>query len=249
MNYRLYIKILGKFKMAGTFLDLKKTCVTAVVLRALFMIYGEWQDATMVVKYTDIDYEVFTDAARHVASGNSPYARATYRYTPLLSWILLPNITLHKAFGKLFFVFCDIIAGYLIYLILKTKGSVHSTAVQYSWLWFFNPMIITVSTRGNAESVLAVLVLSTLYFMLQKRFFLSAVMLAFSVHFKIYPIIYALPLYLTVGSFARPKEGHNSGKDGLLKVIFSHISHPYQLLYAAISGSIFLLINGIMYYM
>ena len=237
--------------MAAPFLDLKKTCVIAVVLRALFMIYGEWQDATMVVKYTDIDYEVFTDAARHVANGNSPYARATYRYTPLLAWILVPNVTLHKAFGKLFFVFCDIIAGYLIHLILKTEGIVDSTAVKYSWLWFFNPMIITVSTRGNAESVLAVLVLSTIYFVLDKRFIVSAIMLAFSVHFKIYPIIYALPLYLTVGWFSRGEGGNcqNTKENGVMKVLFSHMSHPYQLLYAVISGSIFLFINGVMYYM
>ena len=36
------------------------------MLRLGFLVYGIWQDKTMRVKYTDIDYHVFTDAARYV---------------------------------------------------------------------------------------------------------------------------------------------------------------------------------------
>ena len=40
-------------------------CV-ALLLRIVFMLYGLWQDSTMVVKYTDVDYYVFTDAAKYI---------------------------------------------------------------------------------------------------------------------------------------------------------------------------------------
>ncbi|XP_046842412.1 GPI mannosyltransferase 1-like isoform X1 [Xenia sp. Carnegie-2017] len=236
--------------MAIICLDLKTTCIVSFLLRILFMFFGEWQDATMVLKYTDIDYEVFTDAARHVTMGNSPYARATYRYTPLLAWILVSNITIHKAFGKLVFVVCDILAGYLIVLILKSQGNAEFRAVKYSWLWFFNPLTITVSTRGNAESVLALLVLATFYFVLKERSNVSAIFFGISVHFKIYPIIYALPLYLTVGWYARGKENtrRQRGNGGWFSCMISYVIHPHQLKYGLISASVFFVMTGSMYF-
>src|SRR5262249_45723908 len=63
---------------------------------------GLHKDATPPVKYTDIDSLVFTDASRFLSRGGSPYDRETYRYTPLLAWLLLPT-TRWFSFGKAVF--------------------------------------------------------------------------------------------------------------------------------------------------
>lgn len=83
----------------------------AVAVRAALLAIGQWQDATLKVKYTDIDYVVYTDAAQYVLQGGSPYQRSTYRYTPLLAWALMPNLTLHPSFGKVLFCVADIAAA------------------------------------------------------------------------------------------------------------------------------------------
>lgn len=80
--------------------------------RLALLVFGEWQDAHLQVKYTDVDYAVVTDAAAAVAAGGSPFERATFRYTPLLAWAALPNVWVHPAAGKLLFCAADIAAGW-----------------------------------------------------------------------------------------------------------------------------------------
>lgn len=122
------------------------------------------------MKYTDVDYRVFTDGARHVSEGGSPYDRHTYRYycnaetggidlhqmqqkrddilltrySPLLAYMMLPNMW-SPCIGKLVFVMFDILAGHLIYCILRCsiihimclKITVSSILTNY----FIDPMI------------------------------------------------------------------------------------------------------------
>ena len=40
--------------------------VISSLLRVALIIYSEWHDAHSIVKYTDVDYRVFSDAARFV---------------------------------------------------------------------------------------------------------------------------------------------------------------------------------------
>src|SRR3954454_15467329 len=97
----------------------------AIALRIILFGYGSFQDAHSAFKYTDIDYYVFTDAARFVSRGRSPYERATYRYTPLLAWILVPTTWPGGYWfgsGKVLFAASDIVAGWLILAVLKGRG-------------------------------------------------------------------------------------------------------------------------------
>ena len=42
-------------------------------VRLCMLAYGAWMDATLELKYTDIDYRVFTDGAELVTKGRCPF--------------------------------------------------------------------------------------------------------------------------------------------------------------------------------
>lgn len=82
----------------------------SALLRAVLILWGVIQDHLLRVAYTDVDYKVFTDAARLVAEGRSPFLRSTYRYSPLLAYIVLPNVWIAPIWGKV--CWCTAIEGY-----------------------------------------------------------------------------------------------------------------------------------------
>ena len=168
----------------------------SLLFRLCLLLYGEWQDKYFAVKFTDVDYYVFSDAAKLIMEGQSPFQRLTYRYTPILSLILTPNHCVFFSFGKLIFIACDVLTGWLIFKILSLRGTSQTLKLASSSFWLLNPLTATVSSRGNAESILSFLVLLCLYFMLNKRLALSAIAFGSAVHMKIFPIMYALPLFL-----------------------------------------------------
>ncbi|SPO02076.1 related to mannosyltransferase [Cephalotrichum gorgonifer] len=183
----------------------------AFLLRLVLLFYGLLQDALSPVKYTDIDYLVFTDAARFVSLGGSPYDRETYRYTPLLAWLLVPT-TWFFSFGKVIFAAADLVAGWLVARILiEGGGGSRSTArsvekggragsgggmdperaYRFAAIWLLNPMVATISTRGSSEGLLGVLTAALIYAVYRRNMSWAGILLGLGVHFKIYPFIYA----------------------------------------------------------
>ena len=179
-------------------LTIRRLLAVSWLLRAGLIVYGEWQDRVMAVKFTDIDYRVFSDAAMHVLEGSSPYFRPTYRYTPIIAWLLVPNHILYLAFGKTLFITLDVYAGWIIYKILTLQNLPKHLKILSCIFWLFNPLTAVVSSRGNAESTMAVLMLLCIYYLECGQLIVGALLYGMAVHVKIYPVIYSISLFLTV---------------------------------------------------
>lgn len=186
---------------------------------------------------------------------SSPYTRETFRYTPLLAFLLAPNGWLHPSFGKYLFALCDVLNGILIYHLLKTEvlpGSMlrvlkskssqpripsseeepERLSALYAAIHLLNPLVFSISTRGSSESVLSLFVLGTLCAALKTRWDLCAVLLGLSTHWKIYPVIYGVGCLGVVG---------NHGERGdFLKAIL----HKKAIRFAFISAATFLLLGA-----
>lgn len=139
------------------------------LLRMGLLLFGDIQDYYAKVKYTDLDYAVYTDAAKYVMEGKSPYDRHTYRYTPLLAYLMIPTQKYFLSFGKYLFSFSDILCGVVLKKLLEmtiTKDT--SKITKLLAMWYFNPLPIIVGTRGNADTLISLMVLMVLLLILKK---------------------------------------------------------------------------------
>ncbi|KAM3743568.1 hypothetical protein ACB098_07G155400 [Castanea mollissima] len=184
-----------------TAMNFRSLLVLSAIFRVFLIIYGEWQDTHMEVRYTDIDYLVFSDAASLMASGKSPYLRSTYRYSPLLAFLLIPNSIFHRSWGKFLFSASDLLVGYFIRSILKLRGVPEKFCVSSVMVWLFNPFTFTIGTRGNCEPVVCAMVLWVLLCLMNGRVLQAAFWFGLLVHFRIYPIIYVLSILLILDPY------------------------------------------------
>ncbi|KMZ67266.1 GPI mannosyltransferase 1 [Zostera marina] len=240
--------------MGGFDFDLKNLILVSGVLRVLLILYGEWQDAHMEVRYTDVDYFVFSDAAELVASGRSPFERSTYRYSPLLAILLVPNSLVHRSWGKFLFSSADLLVGFFIHVILR-KRSVPEISCLYSVsVWLFNPFTFTIGTRGNCEPIVCAMILWIIISIMNGNLIQAAFWYGLVVHFRIYPIIYSLPLLLVLN--------RNNFQLGLTPVLqkfncrmtnsssfcWKTILTKERAIFGLLSGSVFFLWTALFFY-
>ncbi|KAG8269293.1 GPI mannosyltransferase 1-like [Homalodisca vitripennis] len=188
----------------------------ALTARLLLISYAEIQDKVSEVQYTDIDYRVFTDAARHVMKSGSPYERYTYRYSPLIAYLLIPNLVFHPAWGKFVFSVLDIVVAVLIKQIVKLhyKSVTESCAEKCALVWLYNPLAIVISTRGNGDSLAAVLVVLTLLLLKKENYLLAGAVHGLAIHTRLYPIAFSLAMYTSIPLFSSEKN-----RSGLWRIV------------------------------
>ncbi|KPI90161.1 putative mannosyltransferase [Leptomonas seymouri] len=175
------------------------------VVRCALLLYSAFHDHFFRVKYTDIDYMIVVDGAKEMLHGGSPFDRVTYRYTPLLAVLVLPAALVANPLGKVVFTLSDLGAAYYCYSILQRFATVRSAKWMVMIFILFNPVVLNVSTRGNSDMIVSFMSMGVLAKFAEGRTFMAAAILGFAVHFKIYPIIYALPLVLGVWEHASQK--------------------------------------------
>ena len=245
----------------------------SLIIRYLIIIITEYLYYNYGVLYTDIDYHVFSDGAKHVAKLESPYERETYRYTPLLAILMIPNVKIWYPIGKFVLSTIDVGVGYLIEKLLKKqqkqkdetfndiiKGENDEAFYNYASLFYlYNPLTIVICTRGSADCIITFLVLLSLIYLEKRKYYLSAIIYGFAVHFKIYPIIYApsIFLYLLYKEYVR-----NNKKElapipfcqrfcfkviSTIKMLFKYSLTKVALSFVLISSSVFFVFLGVFY--
>ena len=173
----------------------------AFLIRFLIVIITDYAEFTLnILSYTDIDYHVYTDGAKYVCNSESPYKRETFRYSPLMAYIMIPNIYISRMFGKFLFCFADVVCAYYIENILKKKENNYNkdSYALNSVFQLYNPISIAICTRGSSDSLTILLLFYIINCIQNEKILLSGVLFGLIVHFRIYPIIYSVALFLFI---------------------------------------------------
>jgi len=134
-----------------------------------------------------------------------------------MAYIMIPNLTLHKNYGKYLLSFVDILVVIILEKIIllsirketnnkiktnnKDSGSESESYFYHvNYIYLFNPITINICTRGSSDCLITFFVVLTIYLIKQKYILLSALTYGLAIHLKIYPVIYILTIFIYIAT-------------------------------------------------
>lgn len=166
----------------------KKILFAGLLLRLLMIIFGFY----FFADFTDIDYHIISDAARYVSKGDSPFARNTYRYSPLIAFLLQPNNIL-PYFGKVLFSVADVVLVFALHVISSHQ---HKHSIWGLLCWSLNPLVASICTRGSFDSISNCFVVVMVATCLFRYYALCGIVVGLAIHLRLYPLIFVPTLLL-----------------------------------------------------
>jgi hypothetical protein len=97
------------------------------------------------------------------------------------------------------FLISDILVTLLLYKIANELTSNKGLAEKAALLWFLNPFVIWISAGwGMWDTLPALFSLAAFYFILKKKYVLSAVCISLGVVCKLYPLLFIIPILIYI---------------------------------------------------
>lgn len=147
-----------------------------------------------------VDYRDFYQASVQVLNGGSPYLVARYVTPPLFAFANLPFAFLGFETARLLFML--IIPLTILYALLVVNRSIGNSNAENNNSLLSGILVILFSypfyflfERGNIDGVVLICVCLSICFA-EKRPWLSGLLLAAAIHFKLYPVLLLLPLFV-----------------------------------------------------
>ena len=116
------------------------------------------------------------------------------------AWLLYP-VLWFPWFGKLLFSACDCVLGALLHRLLSLRDVPSSLSLLCVCVLLFNPLSLTVSTRGNGDVLHILILYAMLLSLCTHRGPLAAVCFGVAVHLRLYPIVYLPSLLLALDDY------------------------------------------------
>ncbi|KAK1945849.1 GPI mannosyltransferase 1 [Phytophthora citrophthora] len=116
-------------------------------------------------------------------------------------------------------------------------------------VWLFHPFSVNISTRGNADSIVVLLVMLSLLLIMQKKLVLSALAYGAAVHFKIYPIIYALAFLVFLNGDYRAANTKGLSSSSCFWVRLASQLNRDRLVFGIVSGGLFIFLAAGFYHL